>query len=413
VKRARGTQEGVSSVMMLDLDRFRMINETYGHLAGDGVIKEIPERLEGLFSASDTMARLAGDQFGFLVENYKTKRDVLVKATEVIKAVGRAFELNGDDVHLACDIGVVFNLGDYEKSEDVIRDAEVALQQSKAERDKTRIKVFSKGMHEEVAEALSVENEMRKAVREDQFQVYYQPIISLENEQVVGFEALMRWFHPGLGEITPVRFIPVAEHTGLILKMGADILKTACLQLVEWQEELAGFPDLVMSVNVSPKQLGDRTVNEMLDRVLSETRVDPQNLKLEITESLIMHDTRAAMKFFENLRSRGVRLAIDDFGTGYSSLGYLHRFPVDYLKIAKSFVSGESAADENRTIIKSIVNLAENLGFKVIAEGAETREQVDMLKELGCHEVQGFYFARPMEPHEALAFLREQATGRT
>jgi Amt family ammonium transporter len=405
MKRARENKDGVYAVIMFDLERFRMINETYGHLAGDEIIKQIPERLSGVISSTDTLARPTGDQFGAVLENREAKRDVLVKAAEIIKAVGKSYEIDGDEVHMACDVGVVFDIHDYDKAGDILRDAEIAVQQSKVEKEKTRIKVFKEGMHRQVADALSVENELRKALRDDQFEVYYQPIISLEDESVVGFEALLRWFHPELDEITPDRFIPVAERTGLILELGEKVLNSACGRLSEWQSALPDSNGLIMSVNVSPRQMDDRNIIGMIDGVLAETGVNPELLKLEITESLIMQDTRAAIEFFETLRSRGVRLAIDDFGTGYSSLGYLHRFPVDYLKVDKSFVSGE-AATESATIIKSVVNLAENYGFKVIAEGAETRDQVEMLKRLGCHEAQGFYFAKPMKPEDAFEYLK-------
>ncbi|WP_051694070.1 sensor domain-containing protein [Desulfohalovibrio reitneri] len=392
-------------VVMLDLDRFRRVNETYGHEAGDAILREVAARLAELASPEDSLARLTGDQFGILLDGMESRWNLLAKVTEIGRSLNSAYRVGDAEVHVECAQGIVMDIHTRAGAEEVLRDAAVALDRAKLEGGEDRLKVFREEMFQEVADAVSLENEIRRAIRGKQFRVHYQPVISLQDERVVGFEALLRWIHPERGEISPEEFIPVAESTGLINRLGAFVLRAACAQMARWHREVPEARGLVVSLNISPRQLEEQRMAALIDRVLRESGLPPECLNIEITESLIMRDTKAAMRFFEGMRGKGVRMAIDDFGTGYSSLGYLRRFPVDSLKVDRSFVSGEASAG-GRQIIKTIVDLARNMDFRIIAEGAETREQVDMLKELGCHQAQGFYFAKPMEPSEALAYFK-------
>jgi diguanylate cyclase (GGDEF)-like protein/PAS domain S-box-containing protein len=396
VRRNAGT---FCAVMVLDLDRFKMINESMGHLKGDSMLVAFARRLEVIVPPGTTLARLGGDEFGILIEDFRDYNAASNLADRLLEMLGMGFDLDGQEVFVAVSIGIALGAAKSKGPEDLLRDADTAMHRAKSA-GKGRYEVFDDSMHAKAVHMMTLETDLRRALERMEFRLHYQPIVSLEDSSLKGFEALIRWKHPKLGMVSPMDFIPLAEDTGLIIPIGRWVLWQSCKQLAEWQGILADGKSLTMSVNLSGKQLQDLDLVRQIQAILQESGLPPESLKLEVTESAIMENPEKAAAILTNLRGLGIHLSLDDFGTGYSSLSYLHRFPFHNLKIDRSFVSkleaGE-AGEKDAEIVKVIHSLAKNLGMDVVAEGIETEAQWAVLHGLACAYGQGYYFSRPLE----------------
>ncbi|HEU4835783.1 MAG TPA: bifunctional diguanylate cyclase/phosphodiesterase [Pyrinomonadaceae bacterium] len=404
LRRAHQNEKYLFGVLFLDLDRFKNINDSLGHPCGDEVLKIVARRLEMCIRQTDMVARFGGDEFAILLDAIHDASDAVRVAEKVQQIISAPFKLASHETITTASIGVALSVSGYTEAEDIIRDADTAMYRAK-ERGKARYEMFDTAMHTRAVTLLRLESDLRRALEKDELCVYYQPIVSLASGDLHGFEALVRWQHPERGIVSPCDFIPLAEETGLILPIGLRVLRDACLQLRKWQQYSLSNRDMIMSVNLSGKQLEQPDLIERIEEVLDESQINPWHLKLEITETVVMENPELAAITLAGLRSLGVRLSIDDFGTGYSSLSYLNRFPVDTLKIDRSFVTSMNAADENLQIVKTIITLAGNLGMQVVAEGVETEEQLHQLKSLKCQYGQGYLFSTPLDVVDADLFI--------
>ena len=408
LRRAYQNEKYLFGVLFLDLDRFKNINDSLGHPCGDELLKLVARRLEACIRQTDMVARFGGDEFAILLDAIQDASDAVRVAEKVQQALSAPFKLASHEAITTASIGVALSNSGYTEAEDIIRDADTAMYRAK-DRGKARCEIFDTAMHTRAVTLLRLESDLRRALEKDELCVYYQPIVSLASGELHGFEALVRWQHPERGIVSPDDFIPLAEETGLILPIGLRVLRDACKQLRKWQQHSLSNRDLIMSVNLSGKQLMQPDLIERIEEVLRESQINPWHLKLEITETVVMENPQLAAITLAKLRSLGVRLSIDDFGTGYSSLSYLNRFPVDTLKIDRSFVTSMNAADENLQIVKTIITLAGNLGMQVVAEGVESEEQLDQLRSLKCQYGQGFLFSKPLEVTDADLFVLNSA----
>ncbi|MDQ3802732.1 MAG: EAL domain-containing protein [Acidobacteriota bacterium] len=406
IERARRRADHLFAVLFLDLDRFKNINDSLGHAAGDRLLVEVARRLETCMRPTDTVARLGGDEFAVLLDGLDSNEDAVRVAERVQEELARPLYLDGHEVYTTASIGITICTAYYDDPENILRDADTAMYYAK-ENGKARYELFDAAMHASVVARLQLENDLRRAVENHEFFVHYQPIIALGTGRVAGFEALVRWRHPERGFVSPAEFIPLAEETGLIADIGDWVLYESCRQMSEWRRELPPHSGLTVSVNLSSKQFTQPDLIGRIAHTLRETGLPPQFLKLEITESAVMDNAEVAALMLIQLREKGIQLSIDDFGTGYSSLSYLHRFPVDTLKIDRSFVGRMGEGGENTEIVRTIVTLASNLGMAVIAEGVETREQHEQLNALKCEYGQGYLYSRPVDADAALALIRE------
>ena len=402
-------RESHFAVLCLDLDRFKNINDSLGHSAGDRLLIDFSRRLHECIGAEDTLARLGGDEFAILLRRVHDASDAIRVADRVLNLLKQPFSLRGQDVYVPTSVGIAFSTPEYERPEDVLRDADTAMYRAKR-RGKGRYELFDAGMHTEAVALLTLENDLRRAIERGEFQVYYQPVIALETGLIIGFEALLRWNHPARGIVLPGEFIGCAEETGLIVPIGEWVLREACRQMQRWHEKFPVGVKLSISVNLSGKQFSHPA---HIGMALRDSALAPSSLKLEITESVIMEDPQAASKLLEQLQRQEVQSYVDDFGTGYSSLSYLHRFPMSALKIDRSFVTNIGPGGENAAIVQTIVNLAHNLGMSVIAEGVETAAQLDLLRQMGCEYAQGFFFSRAVTAPLAEAMIARQMTTST
>jgi diguanylate cyclase (GGDEF)-like protein/PAS domain S-box-containing protein len=407
--RTRRSKEFYFTVLFLDLDRFKIINDSLGHMVGDQLLVGIARRLETCVRSVDTVARLGGDEFTVLLEDLKDPGDIFEVVDRIQKELSAPFNLGGHEVFTSVSIGVAPSTTGYERAEDILRDADTAMYRAKSS-GKARHEVFDREMHAHAMNLLHIETDLRRAVERGELRLHYQPIVSLSDEKVVGFEALARWQHSERGLVSPMDFIPVAEETGLIIPIGRWVLREACRQMSEWKRSDASSASLFISVNLSGKQFTQPDLLGQVTQTLEETGLDPRSLKLEITESVVMENIESAVEALESLRSLGVEVSIDDFGTGYSSLSYLHRLPIDTLKVDRSFVSRMASNNENTEIVRTIVTLAQSLDMKVVAEGVETSEQLAQLQILRCEGGQGYLFSRPLDAEAAAALLAERSS---
>ena len=391
-------------VLFLDLDRFKNINDSLGHPCGDELLMLVARRLETCVRQTDVVARFGGDEFAILLDALQDPSDSMYVAEKVLQTISAPFKLTNHEAITTASIGVALASPNYKEAEDMIRDADTAMYRAK-DGGKARYELFDTAMHTRAVTLLRLETDLRRAIDNDELCVYYQPIVSVGNGELHGFEALVRWQHPERGVVSPSDFIWLAEETGLILPLGLNVLREACRQLHKWQQRSFSDKDLIISVNLSGKQLTQPDLIERIEEVLQECQLKPWHLKLEVTESVVMENPELAAVTLGKLRSLGVRLSIDDFGTGYSSLSYLNRFPLDILKIDRSFISAMGQKDENLQIVKTIVTLAGNLGLQVIAEGVENDEQLNQLRLLKCQYAQGYLFAEPMDAAQADIFI--------
>jgi diguanylate cyclase (GGDEF)-like protein len=402
--RAHQNEQYRFCVLFLDLDRFKNINDSLGHPCGDQLLIMVARRLETCVRQTDVVARFGGDEFAILLDSLQDPSDAIHVAEKVLQTISAPFKLTSHEAITTASIGVALSSPNYKQAEDIIRDADTAMYRAK-EGGKARYEIFNTDMHTRAVTLLRLETDLRRAIENEELRVYYQPIVSVANGQLHGFEALVRWHHPERGIVSPTDFIALAEETGLILPLGLNVFREACRQLRAWQQRSLSDRDLIISVNLSAKQLMQPDLIERIAEVLHESQLKPWHLKLEVTESVVMDNPEVAAVTLAKLRALGVLLSIDDFGTGYSSLSYLNRFPLDILKIDRSFISTMNQSDENLQIVKTIVTLAGNLGMEVIAEGVETEEQLNQLRLLKCEYAQGFLFSEAMNAAQADLFI--------
>ncbi len=413
IKHAKRRKDHLFAVLFLDLDGFKMINDSLGHLVGDQLLLAVSNRLEKCLRLTDTvarlgetftMARLGGDEFTVLLDDLKDLGDARLAADRLMKVLAPPFILGGKEVFTSVSIGIALSSSAYENPDDMLRDADTAMYRAKS-LGKARYEVFDADMRASLVARLQLETDLRHALERGEFRNFYQPIVALDSGRIVGFEALLRWQHPTRGLVGPDQFIMVAEETGLIRELGWWNLREACRQLSEWKSQSDNYLNFTMNVNLSAKQFLQPNLVEEIRDLVEELDFSPETLKLEITESTVMIDPAATAKMLQQIKALGILLAIDDFGTGYSSLSYLHRFPLDTLKIDRSFISGVSDTGEGMEIAQTIMPMAKNLRLDVIAEGVETIEQVALLKKLQCKYAQGYFFSKPLAAAEVVELL--------
>ena len=381
------------AVMFMDLDNFKVINDSLGHKMGDRLLVAATKRIQAVLRPEDTVARLGGDEFVFLLED--TDLDSAIQVAErILEKLRAPFSLGGRELFVTASIGVTVGDGSGKRAPDLLRDADLAMYRAK-HAGKARYAVFEETMNARALDRLEFEHGLRRAVERNEFVVHYQPKVSLATGKIFGFEALARWEHPEHGLLLPEQFVPVAEETGLIVPIGEAVLEEACRQAKEWRERWPSDP-LVMCVNLSARQFREPGLTESVARVIEESKLESSSLFLEVTESTAMRDALATAATLEELQDLGVRTILDDFGTGYSSLSYLERFPVDYIKIDRSFVGGLGQYPGAEMLVAAMISLANALGLKVIAEGVETEEQFERLRSMGCDLAQGYLFSEPL-----------------
>ena len=401
---ARAENRSPFAVLFLDLDNFKLINDSMGHEAGDQLLIALAERIVGSVRLTDSVmhsggtfsvARLGGDEFTILLDNIRQPADAEFVAERVLADLANPFVIRGREVSVSTSIGIAVGPGNHQRAEDLLREADTAMYYAKTQ-GRACSRVFDASMQQRAETRLALESDLRHAVERQQFELNYLPIYSLSRNQLIGVEALVRWRHPTRGLLMPADFIPVAEETGLIVSIGRLVLRIACEQAAAWQRQFPRDPPLLMSVNISCKQFSDDRLTGFIRRAIAETGLDPTSLKLEVTESVLMENTDKAVTLLNVLREMRIQVGLDDFGTGYSNLALLHCLPLDVLKIDRSFVQDMTAREGHAAIVKTIIALATNLGFNVIAEGVETAEQAALLSRMGCDSAQGYYFSRPV-----------------
>jgi PAS domain S-box-containing protein len=401
------------AVLLIDVDEFKIINDSLGHTAGDELLIQIGQRLRdsvrradtvsrprtsgvlGRPTNDDTLARLGGDEFTIFLDDIRDPIEAVRVAERLQAELAIPFVVNKQGIVISASIGIASSASPHTQAEDLMRDADIAMYRAKRA-GKARCEVSDTAMHANAVKRLRLETDLRKALDQGEFRVYYQPIVSLQTGKIAGFEALSRWQRPE-GMVPPIEFIPVAEEIGLIVPMNRQLLREACQHLRSWQSEFPSTPPLTMSVNVSSREFAQPDLASEIRKSLEQTGVDSGCLQLEIVETIAMGDAEKSGHVLAQLKALGVRLSIDDFGTGYSSLSRLRRIPVDTLKIDRAFISNMDSDPENREIVRAIIVLAHNLGLKVVAEGTETEENINLLKQLNCEMAQGYFFSRPAD----------------
>ncbi len=407
MERAMRRERYFFAVVFLDLDRFKVVNDSFGHAFGDSLLKDVSRRLLACVRHLDTVSRFGGDEFIILLEELASPREAIRTVKRMQHLLCEPFHIEGHEIQSSASFGIFLSPTLSEKPEDLLQYANIAMHRAK-EAGRNRIKVFTSRMLEQAVLAMTLETDLRRAVANNEFFIHYQPIVTLNDSKLVGFEALVRWRHPVRGDLSPAEFIPISEETGLIIELGQWVLKQACLTMMAWREAFPNADSLILSVNLSAKQFSQPELVERIRVILRETGFPPDRLRLEITETTIMESAEIAVDKLERFRDLGIKLSIDDFGTGYSSMNYLHRFPLDTLKIDLSFVQRMHASPEDMEIIKAIINLAHNLGMEVVAEGVEQVVQQQDLCGLNCEYGQGFLYSRPVSPETAEEFLRRE-----
>jgi diguanylate cyclase (GGDEF)-like protein len=393
------------AVAFLDLDRFKQINDTLGHEAGDQLLREVATRLQGCVRDSDTVARLGGDEFVVLLPELADGKYAATVAQKILAVIAKAFTLIGHEFRVTASIGISTFPQDGEDEQTLTKNADIAMYQAKAE-GKNNFQFYSEKLNANSLERLTLESSLRHALERDEFRLHYQAKRDIRSGRIAGMEALLRWEHPDLGTVAPMQFIPIAEETGLIVPIGKWVLKTACLQSVAWQKE--GLPPLGIAVNMTARQFSDEYLLHDIASILETTGMNPRLLELELTESLLIHDVENTLRILTGLKSLGIRIAVDDFGTGYSSLATLQRFPLDTVKIDRLFVGGLVGASEDTGLADAIIAMGKSLSLTVVAQGVETKEQAEFLRLHACDELQGFYFNKPMPADKFAQLMRAQ-----
>jgi len=385
-------------VLFLDLRRFKFINDSLGHTVGDRVLRLVGKRLVRLVRKEDTVARLGGDEFAIILNELPSAEEAKRTAEQIYEKLTAPFRLRDNKIYVDVNIGIAPLDAEHQKPEDILRDADIAMHHAKEVC--CGVAVFDKDLRAQYLERINLESDLRYAVERGELSMHYQPIVSLKDGGLIGFEALLRWHHPRKGFIPPVRFIPIAEETGLIIPITKWILHQTCTQIAEWQKLAATYSNLLVSVNISGRHLADDSLVKDVRQALESSALAPASLKLEITETTAMANAEQSIEILNNLKSLGVQLSMDDFGTGYSSLSYLHRLPFDTLKIDRSFVMEVGESGENAEILQTILSLAKNLKMLTIAEGIETESQLAVLQNLGCDYGQGYLMSKPLPADE-------------
>ena len=393
-------------LLFIDLDRFKIINDSLGHAVGDRLLISVSQLLRECVRENDLLARLGGDEFVILLDDLKSLSDATYIGERIQQKLQSPIKLKAQNIVTSASIGIVYSSIEYNNASDLMRDADIAMYRAK-ENGKARYTVFDRAMYDETLRLVKLENSLRLALKRNELSMHYQPIVSLAHNTLVGFEALIRWQHPQWGYVSPVEFIPIAEDTGLIIEIGEWVLQEACQQLQRWREQYArpGITSLKMSINLASQQLWEANFTDKLDRILASTGLDGNSLRLEITESVLIEPEGNVQDTLQQIRDKNIKLSIDDFGTGYSSLSYLRRFPIDNLKIDRSFIQQMNYDAENLEIVRTIVTLAKTLGMDTISEGVETNQQLEQLKSLGCDFAQGYLFSKPLAPEDIESIL--------
>ncbi|MEA2497632.1 MAG: hypothetical protein QOH26_37 [Actinomycetota bacterium] len=409
LKRIRRRASKVA-VLFLDLDGFKLVNDGLGHEAGDQLLTQVAKRLTKVLRPSDSVARFAGDEFTILSEGILNDQDVVDIADRISKALAEPYVLGRDEVSISASIGIAIADGPEDSPDALLRDADAAMYRAK-EGGRARSETFDGAINERAAQRLELDNSLHRAWERREFVLQYQPTVRLDTEEIVGVEALIRWCHPERGMLPPAEFIASTELNGLIVPVGAWALEEACRQARLWQDTSPEMAGLMVSVNLSAHQLAQADLVETVSAILSKTGADPARLCLEITESVVMEDAETIISSLRDLKALGISLAIDDFGTGYSSLSYLKRFPMDSLKIDRSFIDGLGTDPQDSSIAEAIVSLSHVLGLTATAEGVESADQVASLRALGCDLAQGFYFAAPLDPDDVEKLVSDKKDG--
>jgi diguanylate cyclase (GGDEF)-like protein/PAS domain S-box-containing protein len=404
VERAQREPGYVCAVLFLDIDRFKIVNDSFGHSMGDQLLRIIAQRLTSALRAQDTIARLGSDEFGMLINGVADVAEVQSLAERLHELFVTPLDLNRHEIVFTVSVGIAINEGTYADPEALLRDADTALHRAKT-MGKARSEVFDRGMQAQVMHLLRLESELRSAVWHEVLQLHYQPIVSVGDGRLIGVEALIRWHHPERGFVSPAEFIPLAEETGLIVPMGAWVLRSACLQAKAWED--AGLGPLYVSVNLSARQFKHNSVPDLVRQTVEDVAIAPEGLKLELTESSVMENAEVIIPALYQIRSQGIELAMDDFGTGYSSLSNLKRLPLSTLKIDRSFVRDMDTDAQNIAIVRATIAMAHSLGLFVIVEGVETTEQCHTLVGLGCDAIQGYLASRPVPADQITSILQE------
>ena len=405
--RARRGQDGLFAVLFLDLDGFKLVNDSMGHHVGDEMLISIARRLEACVRGGDIVARLGGDEFAILLERIIDVRDAAMVAERVQESLQVPLSIGGYEHATSASIGVALSTGASEQPEYVLRSADIAMYRAK-NTGRGRYEMFDRAMHAEALTRLQIETDLRHAFERDEFFLHYQPIVSIAEGRIVGAEALIRWRHFERGIVSPATFVPVAEDTGLVVPLGRWVLKEACRQAREWQSYGAAG-HFGISVNLSVREFAQPDLVRAVAAILEETGLSPSSLKIEITESAIIGQKHPAIETVEQLRALGVGIHLDDFGTGYSALSYLHRLPLDAVKVDRAFTSSIDLEERPLHVVKAIVSLAHAIGLEVVAEGVTNQRQLDLLRDMGCDLAQGFYFSRPCNTEEMVALMMSEA----
>ena len=395
------------AVLFLDLDHFKLVNDSLGHSVGDALLKQVASRLKSSVREGDTVARVGGDEFTIVLQELAHREDAALVAQKVLRCIAQPVEVSGHRLYVTTSIGITLFPDDGEDAETLLKNADNAMYRAKAEGRNT-YQMSTQEMNRSTQQRMTLESGLHRAIELSEFEMYYQPQVDVRTMRIIGMEALLRWRDPERGIVLPADFIPVAEERGFIVVIGDWALRTACRQAQLFRER--GMPDFRVAVNLSARQFREQGLAESIESALAESRLDPRCLELEITESVAMENVDLTLEVLSRLRRTGISIAIDDFGTGHSSLSYLKRFPIDALKIDRSFVQDLPDRFEDAAIVRSIIQLAHGLNLRVIAEGVETRAQLDFLRAHDCREMQGFYFAHPTPAEELLMLLAEQLT---
>ncbi len=394
------------AVLFLDLDRFKNINDSLGHTAGDQLLQQLGDRFRKTVREGDTIARFGGDEFVLLLDDFDSDSSLSLIAQKILNSLTTPFKVNNHEIFITASIGISISPADGDDPETLIRNADIAMYRAK-ELGKNNFQYYSESMTARVFERMTLENNLRHALERDEFILHYQPQVDARSGKIFGVEALLRWQHPELGLIMPNNFISLLEETGMIEPVGIWVLETACKQSHQWHE--SGMNFVHMSVNLSSRQFNNSGFIRSLQSIIEETRINPEYLELELTESMLMRNTSSTISALNNLNDLGVRFAIDDFGTGYSSLNYLRRFPIDTIKIDRSFIRDITHDSDDRAICSAIIGMTQSLALNVIAEGVETRGQLDFLKAKDCHYIQGNYFSPAIPAEEMTEMLNKQS----
>lgn len=392
-------------LMFIDLDGFKLVNDTLGHDKGDDLLREAAVRISSCTRDGDTVARLGGDEFTVIMPNLHDAKDAPVVAQRILDALSRPFELDGTESFVSGSIGITIFPDDADDANDLLKNADAAMYRAK-ELGKANYQFFTADLNDQVAERLLLKNGLVKALEREEFKLFYQPKVTLSSDRIESVEALMRWDNPDLGMVSPARFIPILEETGMVVEVGEWAIREACLQHRRWID--AGLEPVRIAVNLSARQLREMSFVSVLQRLLKETGVGPDGIEIEITESMIMSDKDTAITALTELHSLGIHVAMDDFGTGYSSLSYLRQFPIDTIKIDGSFVADISDNAEDAEIIRTIISMGQTLNKSIVAEGVETEEQLEILRRYSCDEIQGYLISRPVPGDELTELIREK-----